>query len=268
MLKKLYKHEFIALYRALLPLYGVLFGLSVVTRVLSFFADNSNDIISFCIDTLTVLSSITITGIFIVGFVYIIVRFYQNLLSKQGYLTNTLPIKTYKHIICKLVCGIVVQISGVVLMIISLIIMFGTKAGIIKLWNFLLSGYNSFSKAIGNANTIAMLIELFILIIISLATNLLMYYACMAIGQQFKNRILASIIAYFCIKTATQIILIVLITVCSFVSADFAKIILANSTVTTLTQGFMLFCIALVLIEGAVYYFITNHFLSKKLNLE
>ena len=102
MLRKLYKHEFVSLYRILLPLYGVLLGLSVLTRFVSFLPKGESGVLDFWKGLVLSLSIMLIVSIFVVGSVVIVVRFYQNMLSKQGYLTNTLPFKTYNHIICKI----------------------------------------------------------------------------------------------------------------------------------------------------------------------
>ena len=50
-------------------------------------------------------------------------RFYKNLLSGEGYLTFTLPFSATQHIVCKLLCGVLVIVIDFIAVIASLLIM-------------------------------------------------------------------------------------------------------------------------------------------------
>ena len=83
MLKKLYKHEFYSLFRTLWPIYIMLAGLAIISRI-SFLFNTDNIFISFIQGTSTTLYVFSIFGLFIVGEVIIVVRFYKHLLSHEG----------------------------------------------------------------------------------------------------------------------------------------------------------------------------------------
>ena len=268
MLRKLYKHEFASLYRILLPLYGVLLGLSVLTRFISFLPKGESQVLDFWKTLILSLSFIMIVSIFVIGSVVIVVRFYQNMLSKQGYLTNTLPFKTYNHIVCKLICGVVVEITNIVVAAGSLLITLGTKKGLIQIWDVVKGSYIAFRRLTSTATSIVTIIEIAIIGILSLISGILMFYACMAIGQQFKNKILGSVIAYFCIYAVIQVISTFFITMGTILGVGIPEALVENATITTVSQGFIIFLMFVQAIQAVVYYLITNYFLSKKLNLE
>lgn len=268
MLRKLYKHEFVSLYRILLPLYGVLLGLSVLTRFVSFLPKGESGVLDFWKGLVLSLSIMLIVSIFVVGSVVIVVRFYQNMLSKQGYLTNTLPFKTYNHIICKLICGLVVEITNVIVAAGSLLIMLGTKKGLTQIWNVIKGSYIAFRESTSTATSVVSIIEIAIIGILSLISGILMFYACMAIGQQFKNKILGSVIAYFCIYAVIQVISTAFVTTVTVLGVGIPEAWVENATITTVSQGFIIFLMFVQAIQAVVYYLITNYFLSKKLNLE
>ena len=268
MLRKLYKHEFISLYRVLLPIYGVLFGLSALTRVISVLSDEENEILQFWKTIILSLSFITLVSLFVISFVVIVVRFYQNMLSKQGYLTNTLPFKAHNHIFCKLICGILVEISNIVVAAGALAIIFGTKENIKSIFETLKISFISLENLTSTANAVAMVIEVVFIALFSITAGILMFYASMTIGQQFKNKILGSVIAYFCIYAAMQVISTIFITIITVVGIGIPETLVENASVTFVSQGFIIFILLVQIAQGLIYYFITNYFLSKKLNLE
>ncbi len=268
MLRKLYKQEFISLYKTMLPLYFVLVGLSLLTRVFSYIKNDQKGILAFWKTVTATLSVAGIIAVFVVGSVVVIVRFYQNLLTKQGYLTFTLPFKAHNHIFCKLLCGIVVMLTNAVVAVGSVVLMLGTKENMTKIFEFINEFINSYFATTGKANGIATMIEVPIMIVLSICTTLLMFYASMAIGQQFKNKILGSVIAYFCIYAVIQAINTFILVIATITGFDAAESIFKNATFTTITQGFMAFIFFIIITQGIIYYCITNYFLSKKLNLE
>lgn len=268
MLKKLYKHEFHSLFRNLLPIWAALIGFAALSR-LTFLMDFDNNILN----TVRVLSVtayvLGIFAVFIVGLVIVVMRFYKNLLTHEGYLTFTLPFTPTQHIVCKLVCGTVVMIIDFVVVICSLLILgAGTEAlgeilGAIKLTITVLPEYLS-------AGQIALISsEVVLLMLLAPIQSLLMFYAAMALGQQFKNKVGGAAISYICLYAAVQIITSLIMIPVSVVGAggmeEFNNLI--NNSVMYL-EVFLAFFIVYSAVLSVVYFIITRHFLSKKLNLE
>lgn len=268
MLKKLYKHEFHSLMRSLMPIWAALLGFAALSR-LTFFLDYDNDILN----TLKVLSVtayvFAIIAVFVVGLVIVVMRFYKNLLTHEGYLTFTLPFTPTQHIICKLICGVVVMIIDFIIVICSLLILgagteiLGEILSDIKMALTVLPEYLS-------AGQISLLsLEIGVLLLLSPFQSLLMFYAAMAIGQQFKNKVGGAAIAYICLYAAVQIISTLMMIPLSLISAGGMDELneLINNSVTYFSV-FMLFMIVFSAALSTVYFVITRHFLTKKLNLE
>lgn len=268
MLKKLYKHEFHSLFRNLLPIWAALIGFAALSR-LTFLMDFDNNVLN----TVRVLSVtayvLGIFAVFIVGLVIVVMRFYKNLLTHEGYLTFTLPFTPTQHIVCKLVCGTVVMIIDFVVVICSLLILgagtevLGDILGIIKLAITELPDYLS-------AGQIALISsEILLLLLLAPIQSLLMFYAAMALGQQFKNKVGGAAISYICLYAAVQIITSLIMIPVSVVGAggmeEFNNLI--NNSVMY-SEVFFAFLIVMSAVLAAVYFIITRHFLTKKLNLE
>lgn len=268
MLKKLYKHEFHSLLRNLFPIWAALIGFAALSR-LTFLLDFDNDVLN-TVRGLSVTAYIfAIIAVFIVGLVIVVMRFYKNLLTHEGYLTFTLPFTPTQHIICKLICGVVVTVIDFIIVICSLLILgagtevLGEVFDVIKLLFTELPEYFS-------AGQIALIgLEIFVLLLLSPFQSLLMFYAAMALGQQFKNKVGGAAIAYICLYAAVQIAETLIMIPISFISAgsmdEFDNLI--NNSVMYLGI-FLLFLIVLSAALSAVYFVITRHFLTKKLNLE
>ena len=268
MLKKLYKHEFYSLFRSLLPIWAALIGFAALSR-LTFLTDLENDVLDMVRGLSVTAYIFAIIAVFIVGLVIVVMRFYKNLLTHEGYLTFTLPFTPTQHIVCKLVCGAVVIIIDFIIVIGSLLILgAGTEAlgeilGVIKLVLTELPEYLS-------AGQIALISsEIVLLLLLAPLQSLLMFYAAMALGQQFKNKVGGAAISYICLYAAVQIITSLIMIPIAFVGAggmeEFNNLI--NNSVMYL-EVFLAFMIVYSALLSAVYFIITRHFLTKKLNLE
>ena len=102
MLGKLFKYEVKATARIFLPLYFVLIVFAIINSFMSFNADDFS-LPQFITLTLYIF---ILVGMFVASLIVMIQRFYKNLLSEEGYLMFTLPVKPYKHIISKLIVSV------------------------------------------------------------------------------------------------------------------------------------------------------------------
>lgn len=264
MLKKLYKHEFYSLFRNILPVYAALLGFALLSRLGSLI-ESSNMVFSIFKGLTATIYIFSIIAVFVVGMVIVVTRFYKNLLSHEGYLTFTLPFSATQHIVCKLICGAVVTAINFIMFIASLaILLTGTGAG----KEFIKGLFELFNKALdyySAAHIIGFAAQFLLMLLLSLVQSILMFYAAMAIGQQFKNKIAASVVAYICIYSAVQVLsIVVLIPFAAINSGLFETSGIPLGNVQMFFGGIMLLELAL----SAAYFLITRHFLSKRLNLE
>lgn len=179
----------------------------------------------------------------------------------NGLLTPTAT----QHIVCKMLCGVLVIIIDFIAVIASLLIMgVGTEV-LAEVFEVLKAGFKFAGEKLTAAQIISLTAEFIIAIIIGMFQSLLMFYAAIAIGQQFKSRVGGAVAAYICLYAAVQVIstFIMIIGIAVFGSIE------VDLTISVGTfQAFLGLIAVYSLILAAVYFCITRHFLSKKLNLE
>lgn len=179
----------------------------------------------------------------------------------NGLLTPTAT----QHIVCKMLCGVLVIIIDFIAVIASLLIMGAGTEVLAEVFEVLKAGFKFAVEKLTAAQIISLTAEFIIAIIIGMFQSLLMFYAAIAIGQQFKSRVGGAVVAYICLYAAVQVIntFIMIIGIAVFGSIE------ADLTISVGTfQAFLGLIAVYSLILAAVYFCITRHFLSKKLNLE
>lgn len=264
MLKKLYKYELYSLFRNLLPIYAAVLGFALLSR-LTLLIKTDNALLQIPAGISTTVYAFSIIAVFVVGMVVVVMRFYKNLLSGEGYLTFTLPFTATQHIICKLLCGVLVIVIDFIAVILSLLIMGAGTDALKNIFEVLKAGIEIAGEKLTAAQIIAIAAELITAIIIGMFQSILMFYAAIAIGQQFKSRVGGAVVAYICLYAAVQVIntFIMVIVIAMFGSIE------ADMTITVGTfQAFLGLIAVYSLAFATVYFCITRHFLSKKLNLE
>ncbi len=269
MVKKLIKHEFMALGRLLLPMYVILLGLSLITRIIVFFETDSviYDIIS---GSAIIVMCLGLVAGLMYTVVSCIIRFYKNLFSKEGYLTFTLPVSVEAHLLTKLLAAVVAYIS-------SFAVIFGAfciaTSGELLVEIFKAAGF-LFGKAYEGLgiHLVLYIAEAIIYTLIASCSGFLLYYACMCIGQLAKrSRVLLAIGVFFGYYYITQILVTVGVVLFSvFADSDFMIDLSMWIYDNAILSGhlFLLFLIAGSAVMGAVYYLIAHAIMKKKLNLE
>lgn len=261
MLSKLLKHEFKATARLLLPLYLVLIVLTIVDRIaLGIDFRGSLGVIPGFATFAYILS---IVAIAVVSLVIIIMRFYKNLMTDEGYLMFTLPVKPSQLINSKLLVSMFWNLVSIVLIIASLFGVFINQ----ERYGMLKDGFDmvltELNKEFGSYNMALLTIELIALIIIALINNILIIYASVAIGQLFHgHKVLGSFVSYIGISTVLQIIITaILISLGAIFHKTFEEINSLPQIVFPITIGF-------TIITNIMFYWITNYIFNRKLNLE
>ena len=117
MLGKVFKHEMKSTSRLFLPL---MIGFIAITLLCKFTFETSYSAIlgnNRLMETITViffvLYFIYIIALFVMTSVFIVMHFYKTMVSDQGYLTNTLPVKMSTLINAKLLSAVLWEISPV-----------------------------------------------------------------------------------------------------------------------------------------------------------
>lgn len=220
------------------------------------------------LDTIPAIVYWLLFALLIIGTVVIIlIRFYRSLLSDEGYLMHTLPVRTWELVASKgLVAACLLLISMLVAGL-SLFIMAGPEA-FIGLKNLIAA---VFAGRDGAGYIALIAVECLIIMIASVLKTIYCIYAAMSIGQISNNhKILFSVIAYICINLA---ILIITIACISLGDATGLDVWLTNHSVTSMSdfgnlQLLMLFLFILTMIQVAIFFVITERMLNRKLNLQ
>ena len=269
MVKKLFKHEFLAYIRALLPMHLILLGIAALTRFVCFF-ENDSDIYAIVSVSSIIAFIVACVVCLVMSFVNVITRYYKNMFTHEGYLTLTLPVSNTQHILTKVTTGVVSIIVSIITVVLGICI---ATAGefTVELIKAIVYIFKQAQKAF-EGHFVFYMIEFMILFVVALFTYTLLYYACISIGQlSKKNRVTAAIGAFFAYYFITQIIG----TIGIIVMQDFVNTQLFEDIIVFIGRNpylsvhiFMFGSILITALLGLLYFAVSNYVLKKKLNLE
>ena len=275
MLGKLIKHEFKATYKIFGLLFGALMLLTILTRF-CIYIPFDNMVFDLLTKILTIVYVIAIVCMSIFSIVIVLIRFNNNMLRDQGYLSHTLPVKMWQQITAKVITYTVWMMASMLAMVISLMVFFVGKDE----FRSVLKGINKAINEIGDYPKIIVLIVVgVILMIMQLAANILNAFAALSLGQIFaKHKIAGAILFYFILNYALGFITSGIMMLVPNLVDDMNSLDVKMQNANTLGQvadamfkpflSFFIFTMILEVLIGAIYFVITNFMLNKKLNLE
>lgn len=272
MLGKLFKTEFKASGRLYLPIFIGLLFCAVVERIMIEIQEavDGSTVLNIMFGVITVIFVIIIISVCVSGQFISIYRFHKSVFTDEGYLTNTLPVKSSSIIISKLLVGVLYTIFSYIVLFVSAFIMVAGDT-LIKAIQFIKTDIGIENTQIGLVEYILTIISdiplttvlVIALIIASLFFNILMFYISFAIGNMANNKkVLLSVIIYIGITN-----------VLSFVTSGIVILIgegIDTAGMSLIAIGNLTLAIILVVIVllGLVFYFVTNKIIKSKLNLE
>ena len=272
MVKKLLKHEFIYYIRTFGICLPILLVFSLLTRIL-FWTDSSNIVLNAISASAFVVFLIACLALILMSTVISVVRFYKHMYTAEGYLTFTLPVTNAQHIFVKLISAFIFQlVCGITVILAAFIVLVSPDlfSAIAVMSNGIKDLIASMQLSIGDI--IGYSLEVFLIALVAPITNMLLYYACITIGQMSKkNRVFAAILVYFVYQMATQAISTVFSVLFSFFSlSSFSEPIwkwCINHMAATVHIYLILTALGIAAL-GVVFWFATHRIMSKKLNLE
>lgn len=273
MVKKLFKHEFIAYMRALLPMHLIMLGVGALTRFVYFF-EGDTTIFKIIGGSSVVAFVISCIVCAVLTFANTVTRFYKNMYTHEGYLTFTLPVTNDQHILVKAATAVAVIVLNFFAIFISICV---ATAGEFTIELFYAIGYIAV-KATENVGWQLWLyiLELVVWLLVSLFGQVFLFYSCISLGQlSNKNRIAMAIGVYFIYYFITQVFstgFIVMMSVISytdwFIKAMDSLGLFAVDHPYVFVHLVFLISIVFSAVYGALFYFITRTVMKKKLNLE
>lgn len=265
MLGKLMKYELKWSARYLIPLYIILVFLTIAGRIAMGSSFLSSEIMSF-ISVIVLFGYIMlILAISIATFIVVILCFYRNLLTDEGYLMFTLPVKTSSLIFSKTMIACFWNLLSVIALGVSiLLILTGNpvlKEEMAEGFQLMCSNFNLFFPG---GSGVLFILEVISVIFIGIIYSVGYMYISIAIGQLIsRNKILGSVAAYVVIGTVLQVAMMILSIILIFIFEP-------NFESFDMKAYHVFYWSALALsgvITGLFFYF-TNRILSRKLNLE
>ncbi|AFQ45403.1 membrane protein [Desulfosporosinus meridiei] len=266
MLGKLMKYEIKATGRIFFPLFLALLIFATITRLLSSIGPEAWDtpaVISM------VIYGIIMVGMFVMTLLMMIQRFYKNLLSDEGYLMLTLPVKPWQHIVSKLLVSMLWIVASIFTAFISSLVIALKKGDLTKGITEFTALYHRAVQELGSSVYIWSF-EIIIMLLISLASGILVIYASIALGHLFnRHKMLATFGAFIVLSTLTQIFF-------TFLGMVPGATYLSNLHISANDILGMQRIAHLAMVGGIIfnallcsaYLAITNFILSKRLNLE
>lgn len=262
MLGKLMKHELKATSRMLLPIYFVLVVLTIMDRIV-ISLDIYNNALTIILGFITFAYVVSLIAIVVVSAVIIILRFYKNMVTDEGYLMFTLPVKPSQLILSKLIISILWTIASVAAVLISLLGVFATPDRMSMLGDGIQMMMNELTNTFGEKTVVLLVIEFIVLIIISIINSILEIYASIAVGQLFNgHKVLGSFASFIAISMIVQVISTLFVVVAGLVIGK------SYNELNAIPQILFPFTILFTLLFNVLYFWLTNYLFKRKLNLE
>ncbi len=265
MLAKLFKHEFQATGRIFLPLYGLLFVLSLLNKYLPTLRSISSIFSGILVVIPIILCVCLIVALSAMTLVVLVQRFSKSLLGDEGYLYHTLPVRTWQHIVCKLVTAAFWTLLNSLVITLSVLFMATDVSSWGSLWNAFLNLLTVAGEYMGSSG-IAAFWSILLLIFLTVIEKTLMIYAGMGIGQCFARRKTAlSICAVVALNIAEQVITVLVVSLIARITRD--TNFLHDFSNGDELRFFLIFYSIFVALFGGVYAYVANWTLKKHLNL-
>ncbi|NLJ30597.1 MAG: hypothetical protein GX424_03160 [Clostridiales bacterium] len=266
MLGKLLKYEFKATGRTFLPMYALLIAFALLNKI---FITINADYLRIPQVIAMVGFVVIIAGISVMTLIVTIQRFNKNLLTDEGYLSFTLPVKTHTHIDCKMIVSAVWCLASFIMSAISIFILALDQSTLYKTRRF----FEDIGSTLNQLGPGAYLIilECILFVAVALLASITNIYAAITVGNlSSKHKLLAGLGAYFGFGMVQQIVVSILMTV-FFSGFDNYMEYLTTAGAWEQMRAVQLGLLVMLLytaVFGAIFYFLTEWLLRKKLNLE
>ena len=269
MLGKLMKYELRATSRTMLPLLLLTLLLSVFTRMTSAVVQSGHSKFITVINTLLILAFfLALIGTAVFSVVLMVVRFRNNLMTDEGYLMFTLPVSVHQLLWSKLLVSMLWFIAVFCVDALALVLTVYEDGMFAGLPEFVRTLFDSVNREY-MVNGALYMLELLGVLLVSMVTACLMFYAPIAIGNSFAtHKTLLSVVFYFVIQAILQIFGVAVL---SGVVSDTAFHRLLTDAMDNLGRTAHLLFPSLFVYElviGAILYVLTWFMLRKKLNLQ
>lgn len=285
MLTKLMKYDFRSIRRFGLPMILVLAGVYVVGALNMILMNYSSMqassldappiwvVITLLSSLFNMLVSLLTSGAAVAMQIIIFVDFYQTLVTDQGYLTFTLPVRPWQILMSKVICG---SVWSLIISVITIVGTFGMQAvaaaGVVSFQEFEIAFAileELMQTVIGSLpflDGMAIGAMAILLIPISLVNSLLLYYMAIFFASVVsrKNRVVVAIASIFGVNFLYGILTGIVVAVVFLISGVVAALADNVLLMIELIMGLLLIILAGTTV---LFFWLTKHMMEKKLNL-
>lgn len=269
MVKKLFKHEYLAWLRVLPLIYGITLAIAAMLRIVLIFENDSvyyGIVLGSAIFVFVVALMVTLAS----GTVFGIQRFYKNLFTGEGYLTHTLPVTPANHLWVKVITAVSFDVLSVIVCLFA-----GMTATAGEVFTEICKAAAYLVKQIPGeyvGHIAGWTAELIVMLIVAMFNSQLLFYLCICIGQLFrKNRVLAAVGVYFGLYAISQVISTILTVVFAVMGEmgawDHILEQIARHPIAFI-HALLGGTIVLTALLSLAYFWICHTVVHKKLNLE
>lgn len=275
MLSKLIKYDMKALNRFLIVMHGFLLlsailGRFLLTGRISF--SKPDETTQLLLALSFILYVLIITGVSFGTQLVIVVRFYKNLFSDEGYLSHTLPVSTGQHLLSKTITGTIWCVADILLLFLSMWIVAATPS-VVNAFNTHKTEVLEVLGFTGSFSASSLIAAIALLLFIGGLSGIIMLYASVAMGQLFPNhRILGAVVSYFILSTVISIFTLLAMTVTGFftqyIPVGYRESISTSFNFSEYMLYLTKFTIVISVIISAILYIFTYYVIKKKTNLQ
>lgn len=272
MLGKLIKYDILADRKKYAIVYAATLLLSIMTFILEKCVSAvQNNAFLIIIDNLVSTAFMVMTvATAVMVFIFSVMRFYKSLVRDEGYLMHTLPVPTWQLIASKLITVYIWFIAAAIVMMISMGIIMEEPLWLFKLANSRSEFIAGLTDAAGKEAVKPLMSCIgYVLLSVALSPFFFMSHICMslALGNLSNSHKLGiSVLAFFCINIAEQIISAVIMSVNAVGIITSEEV--PDARVFEFLNSSMLTAIILSTVISAGMLIGAERIFAKKLNLE
>ena len=278
MLVRIIKHELKSTARIFLLMYAIMLALTALNSLLYVFSDSilSRDpanligqIFSSIFSTSITLYVLALLAVSVITIVIIVVRFYR-MYGDEGYLWFTLPVTAHQHILGKLAVAALWSVASVIVICLSqalILLSVGQLGEVINGVRLLYQAIRGY-----NINLILWIVVAIVYCVTNFLSGILLFYTSVSVGSSWlKSRLGGSVLVFFIINFAlsfldsmlTMVLMAILLNNDLFYSDAASTVNIINDVMLLYLGIFSVYALA----KAAGFYFLTQHFTAKRLNL-
>ena len=227
--------------------------------------------LSLALSAIAIAAFFAVVAFCVISAILVYVRFFKNFFSDEGYLTHTLPVKKGTLLIAKVIAGTIWCIIDIIGLFAAIYIaawvpyvkdsLSGNKALLMEIFGL--------GSHLGVFGSIAFYI---FFMIAGTVANVILYYACISLGQIFTgHRVFGAVAMYFIVTFVESISCFLIFIPLGLLNTQSVTIgtstTLYMSTPSQYMLGLLGISLALMIIWSVILYIITYYRLNRKLNL-